>query len=42
MAASRMKVLTLREQLAEAVVAMELATGLYQIPERTEHKETQP
>jgi cobalt-zinc-cadmium efflux system outer membrane protein len=39
MAAGRMKALTLREQLAQAVVALELATGLYQIPEL---KETQP
>ncbi len=39
---SRMKSLTLRGQLAEAVVALELATGLYQIPQATGHKETQP
>jgi cobalt-zinc-cadmium efflux system outer membrane protein len=39
---SRMKLLTLRGQLAEAIVALELATGLYQIPQATEHKETQP
>ena len=42
MADSRMKVLTLKEQLAEAVVALELATGLYQIPKPTEGKEAQP
>ncbi len=42
MAASRLKVLTLKEHLAEAVVALELATGLYQIPEPADHKEAQP
>ncbi len=39
---SRMGLLTLREQLAQTIVALELATGLYRIPEQTGDKETQP
>jgi outer membrane protein TolC len=40
--AARMKQLTLKEHLAEAVVALELTTGRYQIPEPAEQKTAQP
>jgi cobalt-zinc-cadmium efflux system outer membrane protein len=40
--ASRMKLLTLREQLAEAIVALELTTGFYQIPKPVVREEAQP
>lgn len=42
MTASRMKLVMLKEQLAEAVVALELATGFYQIPKPTVREQSQP
>ena len=43
MAAGRMGLLVMREQLAEAVVGLELATGLYRIPQAApQDEEMQP
>lgn len=42
MANSRMGLLVMREQLAEAVVSLELATGLYEIVQRAQGEETPP